>query len=549
MYDVTNEVEVGLDNQSGLEDSLVIDALRTMPELAHVERFVKGWGGSSRRRNSTIFNQDRYTIPEGIFDQMRVAYDAAKFDDVVSGAVETTEHLAFKRVKIDCGNDQINNIIDQVMDDINLVTHMREIWRELFVVSQCYIAIRWGRKNLKVKGMTKAGRPNKKIFENILVPVGLSILDPLKILPVGNFMFGNERLVYMAEDLAEASDIYNSIAENNTSDLIVNDLFEGRYSPKPHELSEIQELVGYSIDLPQRLFLLKEDAVWRITASRASYQRFADVRMMSVAELLDLKHNLRESDRSDILGNLNCIVLVKKGSDDLPAQAAELEGVKTGMERSARNSLIVSDHRIDIEIITKKTDHTLQPERHNMLDSRITSRLYQILASGNYSSGAALDDSTKLFKVIAASMEARRDNIRDSIMDHMIDKIWEKNDSIEGEPKMSFFPRRIALDFDPNYAQTLMELYATGDISRETILSEFDLDQAEEAYRREREKEEYDDILTPKLLPGQGLTPEQEGRSGGGNSNGGGANKDSGKPSPSNQPKKPRESDVKKSTS
>jgi hypothetical protein len=549
MYDVTNEVEVGLDNQSGLEDSLVIDALRTMPELAHVERFVKGWGGSSRRRNSTIFNQDRYTIPEGIFDQMRVAYDAARYDDIVSGFVKSTEELAFKRVKIDCGDDNVNNIVDQIMDDVNLVGHMREIWREISIVSQCYIAVRWGRRDLKVKGIAPSGRPNKKSYKNLLVPVGLSILDPLKIIPVGNFLFNNERLVYIADDIGEATDIYNTIAERNTSDLIVNDLFESRYSPRPQELSELQDLVGFSSDLPQRLFLLREDAIWRITATRPSYQRFADIEMMSVAELLDLKHNLRESDRSDILGNLNCIVLVKKGSDDLPAQAAELEGVKTGMERSARNSLIVSDHRIDIEIITKKTDHTLQAERHNMLDARITSRLFQTLMTGNYASGTALDDSTKLFKVIAALMESRRDDIRDSLMDHMIDLIWAKNEDLDGEPKMSFFPRRIALDFDPNYAQTLMELYATGDISRETILSEFDLDQAEEAARRKREKELYDDILTPKLLPGQGLTPEQEGRSGGGNSNGGGANKDSGKPSPSNQPKKPRESDVKKSTS
>ena len=160
-------------------------------------------------------------------------------------------------------------------------------------------------------------------------------------------------------------------------------------------------------------FELNPDNVWRITSTRPDYQRFADVRMESVFELLDLKHLLRAMDRTSLLGSTNAVILVKKGSDDRPAQPGELEALSTQIGGTARQPIIVSDHRIEIEIITPKTDKTLSPERYNGIDSRITSRLYQILSSGSYSSGMAADNSLKLFQVISTSMEARRDSIRD----------------------------------------------------------------------------------------------------------------------------------------
>lgn len=540
--------EVGIINRSGLPDDVVQAALAERREFARVERWVSSWKGSSRRRNSTPFNQDKYSIPEGIFDQFRVAADAARYDDVVSNAIEVTEQLAFKRIGVECGDDDLNNIAAQIFDDLDLVQRMREIWRELFTISQCYVAIRWGRKDYRIKGKRDSGRPNKKVYRNLLVPTGMSVLDPLKIVPVGNFLFGDQKLIYIADNPGEATSIDNSLAGKNSADLTVKSLFIGRYTPRDeYELGDIADLVGRDdFGLPNRLFELNPENVFRITASRAAYQRFADVRMTSVFELLDLKHNLRESDRSDILGNLNCIVLVKKGDDKKPATDAELQGVASQMRSNSRNSLMITDHRIDIEILTKKTDHTLQPERHNALDSRITARLFQILQTGNYAAGTAVDDSSKLFKVIAASMEARRDNIRDHIMDNIIEKIWDRNDELKGDPVMTFYPRRIALDFDPNYSQLIFDLFSTGDISRQTMLDEIDLNQDIEAFRREREDRLYKDIFVPKLLPGQGLSPGTEGRMGGGNKNGGGQNGDSGKPSPSDQPKDKRASDVKK---
>jgi hypothetical protein len=104
-----------------------------------------------------------------------------------------------------------------------------------------------------------------------------------------------------------------------------------------------------------------------------------------------------------------------------------------------------------------------------------------------------------------------------------------------------FHPRSIALDFDAAYASFLFDLRQSKDLSRETILNQFDLDQDLEAINREREKEEYDDIFqtqvpysTPAGTPPPG-TPGQPAPqapapapglprdNGGGRRNGGGA--------------------------
>lgn len=531
-------------------------------DLAVLTRWSSNAQGQARR-NKSAFDRDRYVNPVSIFDQFRTAADAVKNDDVVSGVIETTEQLAFKRVAVESEDKDEEYVWNQVVDELDLATRMREIWRELFAISQCYVASVWGRKDFKVGGKTDQGNKKKKTYNKLLVPTGLTLLDPLKVVPVGNFMFGQEKLVYIA-DRAESLQIEETLAGPNTSDLIVNQLLLRKYEPSKAEAAQIMEVTGESITT-MGFFELNPDRVWRITATRPAYQRFADVRMASVFELLDLKHLLREMDRAHIVGSTNFIILVKKGSDNLPAKPQEIAELNQQMKISSRVPVIVGDHRIEIQIITPKMDHTLQPERYNALDSRITSRLYQILNTGNYASGTSTDDSMKLLKVVAASMEARRDNIRDSIMDHLFDQMYERNDELKEKPKMLFYPRRVALDFDPNIATYMQDLRDRGDISRETILAELDISEAEEAAKRKRESEIYDEWFTATNVPfstpvgpdgqpvdsmvagntakpGVGTTGagpnKAAGRAGGGKTGGGGANRQSGKSGPPRGPAK-----------
>lgn len=535
---VINETEVSTEELTGY----LKEAVRNQaPEVAALRSWAMSAQGATRGGKGTIFNRDKFVNPENIFDRMRLAADAARTDDIVANAVETTEQLAFRRIEMECEDEDEENIWNQIIDDLDFSQRLRECWRENFIVSQAYPAVIFQRKSYKVKGKGKKGTKRKKEFNNLLVPAGITFLDPLKVIPVGNFMFGQEQLVYIA-DREEVQEL-ETIARENTSDLVVKQLLTSPYNPNRVERRLISESTGQS-DLQGRLWILNPDNVWRVTATRSSYRRFADIRMESVFELLDLKQQLREMDRAVLLGSTNAIILVKKGSDTHPAQSSELQQLAAEVKTTSRIPIIVSDNRLEIEIITPNNDHTLESERYDMLNKQIATRLYQMLTTG---SSRNTDDSMKLLRVMASTMEARRDQIRDSFMNNLFQRVFELNDSLTSEPRMSFYPSHISLDFDPNKAQFLLDSRDRGDLSRDTILSELDIRQEDEYVKRKREAELYDDAFTPTNVPFDGslggvtsgqpaATPKAAGRAGGGNSGGGGRNPSSTKPSPSKNP-------------
>lgn len=495
-------------------------------------------GRSTRpSRSSGIFARDRYVNPTGIFEQFKVAKDAAENDDVVSNVLESTEALVFNKVRVECGDDDQENIWDQILEEMELDLRLREMWRDLFVYSQYYVASFWEQREYRIQGMGDK-RPRRETY-SVNVPTSLSLLDPMKVLPIGDFLFSRDRLVYIANPGHEAESIDNVIAGKNTTDLVIREMIEGAYTPSKTEEGLLNDLLGRRTRGvgANNLFLLNEGRVWRHTATRPSYARFAPVRMSSIFELLDLKHQLRQMDRAHLLGATNFIVLVRKGSDKEPAKPAELANLSANVRTVARTPLIVGDHRLSVDIITPTMDATLDPKRYNNLDSRITARLYQIFHLGGFSAGASGDDSLKLARVIARGLESRRTAIARTFEKNVLYPIWkDEGNKLTERPKLVFTPRQVALDFDPNFLNLMRDLYLEGSLSRETMLGVVDIEQEAEARRREIEKEKYD-----KHFPVREQKKGDQGRIQGGNRNGGGQNPDSSVPNP--VPRRP-ENDV-----
>jgi hypothetical protein len=74
------------------------------------------------------------------------------------------------------------------------------------------------------------------------------------------------------------------------------------------------------------------------------------------------------------------------------------------------------------------------------------------------------------------------------------------------------------LEFDDTVVTMIQSLRDRGDISRETVLTEFNFDQALEAARREYEDERYPDVFEPTNVPfdsPEKTTPDGSGRTGG----------------------------------
>lgn len=472
------------------------------------------------QRSGGLFERDRYVNPVGIFSQFKVAKDAAMNDDVVSNVLESTEALVFNKVRVECGDDDEENIWGQILADMELDIRLREMWRDLFVFSQYYVSSYWEKRSYRVEGR-RSQRPARKEYQ-VNTPTSLSLLDPMKVLPVGDFLFGQDRLAFIANPGLESESIENVIAGKNTTDLVIREMIEGPYSPTPTEEGFLSDLTGGRGVGRNTLFVLNSKRVWRHTATRPTYERFAPVRLSSVFELLDLKHQLRQMDRAHLLGATNFIVLVRKGSEKQPATSGELTNLSTSVRTVARTPLIVGDHRLSVDIITPTVDATLDPKRYNGIDSRITARLYQIFHLGGFAAGASGDDSIKLARVIARGLESRRTAIARNFEKNVLLPVWRENPSLTQRPKLVFSPRQVALDFDPNFMNLMRDLFIHGDISRETMLSVVDIEQQDEALRRESEKRDYDMIFPPREQ-----SNGDQGRIKGGNRNGGGENPDS----------------------
>lgn len=540
-------------NESAVSSDAVMSALSEQhPEFASLIR----WSVDSHpRRSEGIFDRDRYVTPINIFDQMKVAYEALQSDDVVSGVLDTTESLAFAKMDFEADDPDEEDIWNQIAADLDLDSRLREIWRELFCYSQAYVCEWWGTKTYKVGRVVPSQSKRKKTPVRLKVPISLTLLDPLKVVPVGNLMFGRERLAYHATEV-ERDQFRDVLSGDNLDDLTVLQLIDRPYEPDQLERKQLGDL---NID-PNNLFLLNEQRVWRHTVTRASYERFASVRMRAIFELLDLKAQLKQMDRAYLIGGTNFIILVKKGSDELPAKPQEISALASQVKMAARVPIIVGDHRLSVEIITPKTDLTLNAERYNTLDTRIEARLFQMFMTGRSGGGAKGDDSIKVARVVARGLESRRHMMRRSLEGNLVRKIYEANEDVfaSGPAKLVFHPKRVALDFDPAVATFLQDLRDRGDISRETVLDEMDYSQYDEARKRLREKDFFDGIFKT-TIPFSGplggnpatddpaeapITKEQKrtaGRTGGGNRNGGGSNPDS--KTPNSSPVRPRKGD------
>lgn len=460
-----------------------------------VARAISSWAEDvvpATRKNRGIFQRDRFVTPGKVYDQMAVAYDTLD-DDIVGGVADTSENLAFQKMKWECEDPDQADVWAQIGRDLDLDSWVRQAWRELFTVSQFYAVRWWGVKTYKVRGKRDGGRPAKKSF-NLIVPVGLGFLDPTRVVPVAANVFGDTELAWMASE--EEMDMFAD-EKAVQHDTLVRRLFAGQYHPTEHE----ERAFGNEDIDPERLMLLNPDFTFKHTLTKSPFERWARLRMRSILPLLDLKHQLREMDRAFLLGGINFIVLVTRGTDDRPTNKTEVEDTSAQVRGQSRSPVIVSDHRIKIEIITTDQQYVLDNQKWSTIDQRIMMRLWGTFMltadTGNK------ETSLTIGRVIARSLAARRHMLKRTIEKEIIRQVTEHplNTDFTEECKITFSPRRMELEFDPAVATIVQELRDRGDISRESILAEFGFDQDMEAKRRELEDDRYEGIFDPVNVP------------------------------------------------
>lgn len=492
------------------------DIQEILPNLAgldpRVYRALASWAEDSHPRDRAsrgIFQRNKYVTPGKVFDQMAIAYDALD-DDVVGNVADTSEAMAFQKITFESEDKDQENVWNQIGADLDLDTWVRQAWRELFTVSQFYGVRWWGRKQYQVDGIRNTRKARKEF--DIVVPTGIGFLDPTRIVPVNQDMFGNADLAWIAT--STEMELLNEIDSGTQTDDLVRQLFVGKYTPTRAEEKALEPE-----DVPtERLILLNPENVWRHTLTRSPYERWAKLRLKSVFPLLDLKHQLREMDRAFLLGGINFIVLVTRGTDERPSNQAEVDRTVHLVRGQSKSPVIVSDHRINIEIITPDVSHILNREKWTVLDERILMRLWGTFQLGSESSNR--ETSSTLGRIIARGLTSRRHMVKRSMEADIVRATQKRpeNEDFDASVKVEFAPRRMELEFDAAVVTSLQELRDRGDLSRETLLNEFNFDQDLEAQRRRFEDDRYSDTFKPVNVPFDSpnrVTPGGSGRKGG----------------------------------
>lgn len=556
-------------NASAIELHDVATAAQQVPESAETRQIMSAmasWAGAQQpkgRRLQGIFDRDAYLQPNSPYDKMRVARLAMSRDDIVGRAARMTESLALRRVEVRCTGDDLDqtDVWNQIAGDLNLDARLREMWQVMFTDSQVVVATWWGEKTYTSRRLTKTGQASRKTYD-LTVPLALSLIDTTKVTPIGALMFNQERLAYVANEV-EAQYLDAALAgraglpapaprrgarQRSTTmirtddgrnmlsatvpesglpliDPIVSRLITNRYEPDD---IEAQQLRADGVD-PTHLFAFDPRYVWRHTKTRPQFQRFANVDLEPVFELLDLKHQLRQVDRAHLIGGANYIVLVTKGSDKNPAKQGEIDNLRAHVRTLGQIPVLVGDHRLNVEIVTPKQDHVLDQKKHDTLDVRITAAVYGMFAAA----GEGVDDPLKAGRIIATGLESERLLLRRSLEAELFDAIRRSNPKLTQRAKLTFLPGTISLAFDSAWATFLLDMREARQISRDTLLSQMDFDQADEAGLLQMEAEEYDGIFKEQVphganpaAPDAPMTPGEQkraGRRGGGNRNGGGA--------------------------
>lgn len=533
-------------NESGVPEEVVEQWMnrRGRSEIASV---IEQWtqeiqNDGSKRTSLDLFNRTKWENKTHPFAIMSQCAWAVENDDILSTLADVLEGLMWQKCRFELFDADQQSMWNQWAGDVNLDECLRQVGRELFKVSQFYVGLWWEQKVYEVEDdpiedtirefqeeekkretqhkidardeyiqmhshepgfieppaipeyePPKRGRGNrsrKKKFP-VTVPTEVTIFDPTKIMPVGSLMFGRERFAYIADRGEDQA--FSTVMRGEIADDTVLRLIEKKYVPSAQDRAVCADL-GVSTD---RLWLLREDTVFRHTLTKAHYERFAPVRLKPALPILEMKDHLRASERATLIGTTNFIVVITKGSDKIPAKQSEIHNLQEQARSIARIPVMIGDHRLNVEIVAPANDHTLQQSRWEVLDARLVFKALQSYApvvQGGNSSGTGVSEMSR---VISKGLESRRHMIVRTLEKEIFKAILKRNEGVLSEtPSLNFTPKRIALDFNNEIVTQILKLRDRGDISRETSLEELDYDQDVEVLRRARERAQYDEVFS-----------------------------------------------------
>lgn len=485
-------------NETGLDDLMVEDAIGTY--------FVENASLASSKtsfqtyaQQGSLLARSEFKVPSNIIDEIRLARDLAERDDDVRSALAWSVASAFKDGSKNFHmDDRTRALFDEMWEEGNISHALKDMYREYLISAQINTVSLYTRTDVEFQLFGS----EELETESLAVP-RIGVLPAEQIRIVGNDMFGTGRLAMDPESeslrrwLDEYFDPNTSAGRKHAmgmEDRVSAAMFTGVYEVDAFS-SDAEEMSSFS----SKLYLLNPNMVHRSTMPKGSW-KYPRPPLTANFALLEAKRLLNIMDYALLQGGSNFIVIAKKGSDQIPAEKAEVVGLRETVRRASKTGVIVGDHRLDVEILTPDLKELLSPSKRRLLGRKLAMSMLRVPEHGTEEPGGEgmKAELTQMTDVITSD----RNDIARHVEQHVYKQTRRRNRKVftKGTPDI-WFPRLILQDSN-FFNEYVLKLRDRGDIPRRWAVEAagYPFDAAVEERQREIDND-IDETMTPAAVP------------------------------------------------
>lgn len=481
-------------NETDLPSDVVQSAVET-----YFEQSSLAWGQPTtfqtyQANQGSLLARSEFTTPTNVIDEIKLAREMAERDDDIGATIGAMIATAFGDGMENFHEDEKTvAVFNGVAREANLDRAFKELYREYLISSQMNSASLFTRTQLEYTVN------ERRRTDTVATPM-IGVLPAESIRVLDNDLFGTGTLAYLPEDpalckwLEEFFDPKTTAArkaEMGRQDRVAANMFTGVVETSSMQAMD-NNLLGQS-----RLYLLNPRMVQRTTMPKGSWKYPRPLLTRNFA-LLEAKRLLNIMDYALLQGGANFVVVAKKGSDDRPAQPAEIANLREVVRRASKTGVIVGDHRLDFDIITPKLDELLNASKRRLIGRKLAMALLRRPEHAEADSGSEGEktDVELLSRVIASD----RHDIKRHVERNIYGETVRRNPSLltKGAAKL-WFPK-IVLQGSQYFTDFVLKLRDRGDIPRKWAVEAGGFDYEAGVQQRERELEAGDDDI---LIPGQ----------------------------------------------
>lgn len=434
--------------------------------------------------NKLSFTPTKYKQVEKmtIWQKLENASQAFTTDGIVQNIFLTQVAMGMKKFEhkiVGDKNGKHKKVFDDVARRLRLDSFLRWFYLASLIYSNVYMVEFWQERRYTWGTSTRM----------LDVPVGLTLIDPMNGRILGSSLDPDSKGIGIKVE-QNSMDDYSEDKIKEINSQFKNNIFDGKVTT-----NEIVKYMRRSGNRPGDVVIkFNEEAVSHFKPTGFDWERYGNPKLTGCLTDIQLKRKLQEADFAVSDGIINALYVYKVGNDEYPMQDQEDVALSNLLKSPSRTFGLVWNHRLEVEIISPKSDVMTSPERYDKVNDAIKEALGFTFGLVGIKGRRDVDKFVKMF---ADVVDAERSDIARHFEERIYRRIMKKN-GLDTYPSIKFNKIGVSMS---DVAKTIVGMfYDRGLISRQSALDVEDYDYEEEKERRVVEQKD-SEVFTPPELP------------------------------------------------